>query len=65
MADRVGYRLTKLRSHDGGLMDDGVYALVEINSGLTITPVLAGNRERPWTLRDVEKWLHLWHGEPK
>lgn len=57
MADRQGYRLMKSRSRDPRAVDYGLYGLVDIQTGGSVFPALAGRWVCSQELDDVEAFL--------
>ena len=57
-ADRQGLRLEKSRSRDGRAIDYGLFALIDVRTGVAINPAIAGRWICSWTLDDVQKYLN-------
>lgn len=58
VADRRGYRLMKSRSRDENAIDYGLYALVDVRTNVSVSPVLAGRWPCSWSLQEVEDFLN-------
>ena len=56
-ADRQGLRLSKSRSRDPRALDFGRYALIDVQTGGTVHPMLADRWAHALTLEEVEEWL--------
>lgn len=56
-ADRRGWRMSKSRSRDAKALDFGLYALIDVQSGGTIHPMLANRWTHSLTLDEVEAYL--------
>jgi len=57
MADRYGFRLIKSRSRDPRAVDFGLYALIDVRTGGSITPAIAGRWLCSWSLDEVSAYL--------
>lgn len=54
---RIGYRLSKSRSRDPHVVDFGLYAVLDPDTGGAVNPAIAQRWTHSWTLEDVELWL--------
>lgn len=57
VADRQGLKLMKSRSRDPRALDYGRYALIDLESGGTIHPMLIDRFACALTLDEVREWL--------